>query len=414
MGYELFIAWRYLRARRRQTAVSVITGIAILGIGVGVAALIIAQAVVTGFRGEVQDRILQGTAHLNLLREDNGPIEDSAALARRLAGISGVRAVAATSYVPVLLSLGDRQEQVILKGVDLAAPPEANELTTTMVEGDPSELGRQTDPPGLILGTELARLLGAERGDVVTALSVGTRLTPAGLQSRPRYTPLAVIGRFSSGLYEYDAKWGYVALGDALALTPTEGAGLGSASVIQMKVVDLNEVEAVAARVREAAGSGYLTTSWQELNRPLFAALQLQHRLIVIFFSLLIAVAALNIITALTMMVIEKNRDIAILRAQGATPRSIGWIFLLQGGMIGLIGAALGLGLGVSLSWLANALSLISLPAEIYSISSVTLRVQPLDCLWIGLLAIVITLVATIFPARAASRLAPVEAMRYE
>lgn len=167
MGYELFIAWRYLRAKRRQTAVSVITGIAILGIGVGVAALIIAQAVVTGFRGEVQERILQGTAHLNLLREDNGPIEDSAGLARRLAKLPGIRAVAATSYVPVLLSLGDRQEQVILKGVDLTAPPEANELTTTMVEGAPSELGRQTDPPGLILGTELARLLGADRKSVV-------------------------------------------------------------------------------------------------------------------------------------------------------------------------------------------------------------------------------------------------------
>jgi lipoprotein-releasing system permease protein len=414
MGYERFIAWRYLRARRRQTAVSVITGIAIVGIGVGVAALIIAQALVTGFRGEVQERILQGTAHLNLLREDNGPIEDAALLTRRLASVPGVRAVAATSYVPVLLSLGDRQEQVILKGVDLTAPPEANELTATMVDGDPAALANQSDPRGLILGTELARLLGAGPGDVVTAISVGTRLTPAGLQSRPRYTPLAVIGRFSSGLYEYDAKWGYLALEDALALTPTGGAEAGSAGVIQMKLVDLNDVETVAARVRETVGDGYMTTSWQELNRPLFAALQLQHRLIVVFFSLLIAVAALNIITALTMMVMEKNRDIAILRAQGATPRSIGSIFLLQGGMIGLIGASLGVGLGVALSWMANAFSLISLPAEIYSISSVTLRVRLLDCFWIVLLTLLITLLATVFPARAASRLAPVEAMRYE
>lgn len=410
MGYELFIALRYLRAKRRQTAVSVITAIAVTGIAVGVAALIIAQALIGGFRSDVQERILQGTAHLNLLREDNGGIEDYRTIAEKLRRIEGIRAASATIYAPVLINLGDRQEQAILKGVDLSAPPEANEIFSTVTSGDPRQLGGPPDTPGMIPGNQLARLLGVEVDDTVTVVSAQSRLTPAGVQSRPRYTQFKVIGLFSSGLYEYDAKWGYVSLEAAQELV----GGGPSANVIQMKVTDLDAVEETARRVREAVGEGYVTTTWRELNRPLFAALQLQHRVIVIFFALLIAIAALNIITALTMMVLEKNRDIAILRAQGATPLSIGRIFLYQGAIIGLVGAGLGLTLGLTLSWAANTWRWISLPAEIYAISNITLKVQWQDCLWIVLLSLAICLLATLYPSRAASRLAPVEALRYE
>jgi lipoprotein-releasing system permease protein len=221
---------------------------------------------------------------------------------------------------------------------------------------------------------------------------------------------VVVVGIFSSGLYEYDSKWAYASL-EATQRLSDQGA---TAGVIQMKVSNLDRVDETAARVREAAGPGFMTTTWRELNRPLFAALSLQHRVVVVFFVMLIAIAALNIGTTLTMSVIEKYRDIAILRAQGATPRAITRVFVYQGLMIGLAGSLLGVVLGLAAVWLANRYELISIPAEIYSISHVTLRVQVLDCLGIALAAILISLLATIYPAFMASRLPPVEALRHE
>lgn len=409
MGYEFFIALRYLRARRRQTAVSVITGIAVAGLALGVAALIVAQAMVTGFRSGLQERILQGTAHLNLLHDDNSEIDDYQNLTTRMREVPGIRAAAATIYAPVLIDAGGDQEQAVIKGVDLEAPPEASEIFSTVIEGDPQNLDQAGDAPGVLLGRELARILGVGVGNRITIVSAQRRLTPLGLQSRPRYTELKVAGIFASGLYDYDASWAYVALRTAQEMTGRSGA-----NVIQMKVTNLDEVEKYAVQVREVAGEGYTTTTWQELNRPLFAALQLQHRIIVIFFALLIAIAALNIITALTMMVMEKNRDIAILRAQGATPRAIQRIFLFQGLIIGGVGSGIGLGLGLLLCELANRFNLISLPAEFYAVSSITLHARWQDSGWVVLLTLTISLLATLYPSHAASRLTPVEALRYE
>ncbi len=419
MSYELFIALRYLRARRRQTAVSVITAIAVLGITVGVAALLVAMALIKGFRTEVQDKILQGTAHLNLLKADGGNIENYQELAAKVQTVPGVVAAAATSYEPVLLTIGDRSEQAILKGVDLTAPRSANEIFSITSVGDPTQLSNpqtnsQTEGAqpvaGISVGKELGQALGLQLNSILTVVSAATRLTPAGLIPRPRYTEFRVVGFFASGLYEYDSKWAYIALD---ALQQLNGKG-HTAGVIQMRVADIYNVGEIAARVKAQVGAEYETNTWQDLNRPLFSALQLQQRVVLIFFVLLIAIATLNIITTLTLMVIEKHRDIAILRAQGATAAAIGRIFCLQGTAIGVIGALAGLVLGMLLHWLINRYQLISIPSEIYSISYVTLKLRVLDCLGVCLVTILISLLATIYPAYSAARLRPVEVLRHE
>jgi lipoprotein-releasing system permease protein len=414
MPFELFIAVRYLRAKRRRRAVSVITAVASLGIGLGVAALLLALALVKGFRGEVQEKILQGTAHLNLLKADGGQIENYQALAAVLRDMPGISAAAATSYEPVLLNLSDRSEQAILKGVDLDAPTNANEVFALTIEGDPHQLSVRpadpTQPEAIIIGKELARTLGLQLDSLVTAVSVATRLTPAGLLPRPRYTTFRVTGIFSSGLYEYDSKWAYVALP---ALQRLSGQGQ-TAGVMQLRVSDLDQVGAIGASIRARLGAEYVTNSWQELNRPLFTALQLQQRVVVIFFILLIGIAALNIVTTLTLMVVEKQRDIAILRAQGATPAAIRRIFCWQGLLIGSVSTTGGLGLGLFLHWLLNTYRLISVPAEIYSISHLTLRLRLIDCLGVCLVSLMICLLSTLYPAYTAGRLHPIEALRYQ
>lgn len=422
MAYELFIALRYLRAKRKQTAVSVITAVAIAGITAGVAALLIAQAMIGGFRSNVQEKVLQGTDHLNLLKGDNSGIENYQELTNRIREIPGVNSVSATIYAPVLLSINGQLEQAVLKGVDITAGREADEFSPLSIEGSSNLLSSQSnqpeqnqavaspEPEKIVLGKQLARALGVKVNDQVTAVSVATRLTPTGLQPRPRYTSFSVVGIFDSGWYQYDAKWAYISLAAAQQIT---GSG-DTAGVIRLKVADIYQVDELGKKVRAIGGEGFITTDWQELNRPLFAALQLQHRAIIIFFTLLIFIAALNIITTLTMMVIEKHRDIAILRAQGALPSAIRRIFLFQGLIIGVVGAVTGLSFGLALCWLANRYKLISIPAEIYSISHIELKVQTYDCLWIASLAILISLLATLYPARAASQLPPIEALHHE
>ncbi len=412
MRFEYFIAWRYLRSRRRHSLTAFLAWIATLAVTLSIAALIFALALMNGFRAEIRDKLLSGTAHLNLLKADGSEIENYGELTQRIAQTPGVIAAAATTYTPALLALGERNEQAILKAVDLTAPPAANEVFTTTIEGDPRQL---QSPPGfndealsgLVVGRELARALHLKLGDQVTVNTIGERLTPLGLQPRARAAEFRVVGFFASGLYEYDSKWAYVSLAALQELTGT-GATAGT---IQMKVQDIYAVETIADKLKQTLGNEFTTQSWQDLNRPLFSALELQERVVLCFFSLLIIFAALNIVSSLTILVLEKRQDIAILQAQGATSRTISTIFRLQGLAIGIFGSLLGLPLALLSIWLANKYHLIALPNEIYSISYVRLLPRWFDCAGVILFTLLVSYLATLYPVYAASKVKPVAAL---
>jgi len=405
--FELLIALRYLTAKRKHAVIAVISLIAIVGIAAGVAVLLIALSLVNGFNQDIQGKLLAGTAHLNLLRKDGGAIPR--ALWEEIARVPGVRAVAPTHYEQVFASYAGRGVGLILKGVDLRAPREANEVWNIVVRGSVERLAEESDGvPGLLLGRVVAEELGVKVGDVLTIIPSDGRLTPLGLV--PRLERLRVVGLFSSGLYEYDSSWGYVSLDALRRLVGTEHP----VTVLQMTVADIYAVKEIARRVREVAGPDYTTTDWQELNQPVFAALQIQRVVVVVVLTLMIFIAALNIITTLVMMVVEKTRDISVLRAMGAHSSSIMRIFIWQGVLVGVIGTALGLGVGVLLAWLADRYRWIRLPETVFSIAYAPFRPRVGDALLVAGIALLISFLATIYPARQAARLNPVEGLRYE
>jgi len=405
--FELLIALRYLTAKRKQAVIAVISLIAILGIAAGVAVLVIALSLVNGFNEDIRGKLLAGTAHVNLLRKDGGAIP--ATLQEKIARVPGVRAVAPTHYEQVFASHAGRGVGLILKGVDVRAPREANEVWSFAVSGSVERLAEEADGlPGILLGRVLAEELGVKVGDVLTIIPPDGRLTPLGMV--PRLGRVRVVGLFSSGLYEYDSSWGYVSLDALRRLLGAEQP----VTVLQMKVADIYAVKEIARRIREVAGPEYTTTDWQELNQPVFAALQIQRVVVVVVLTLMIFIAALNIITSLVMMVVEKTRDISILRAMGARSASIMRIFIWQGVLVGVIGTALGLGAGVLLSWLADRYQWIRLPETVFSIAYAPFHPRIGDAAIVAGIALAISFLATIYPARQAARLNPVEGLRYE
>jgi lipoprotein-releasing system permease protein len=407
--FELMIALRYLTAKRKQAVIAVISLIGVLGIAAGVAVLVIALALVNGFNQDIQNKLLAGTAHINLLRKNGAGIENYREVLERVARLPGIRAVAPTAYKNVLITGYGNASGLILKGVDLDAPRDANEIWSTIVEGKVESLAESEGPVGsLILGRIVADQVGLKVGDYLTVLSPEGRLTPMGMA--PRQARFRVVGIFHSGLYEYDSSWGYVRLGDLNRLMGTENP----VEVLQMKVGDIYAVKEISRRILGAVGPEYGTTDWQELNQPVFAALRMQRLIIVIVITLMIFIAALNIITTLVMMVIEKTKDISILMTMGAEPRSIMKIFMLQGLLVGLIGTVIGLAVGVILCRVADKYQLIQLPEMLFSISHAPFKPRIFDAALVALIAILISFVATIYPARSAARLNPVEGLRYE
>jgi lipoprotein-releasing system permease protein len=409
MRFECFVALRYLKAKRRQAAISVVTLISVLGVVAGVCALVVALAINNGFREELEKRLLGATANINLLRASNDGIQHYEELTERLARLPHVVAAAPVLYEEVLVSSHSRAQGIVLKGVDPQREVRVGDLLRRLREGSLEGLKESypnSDP--IIIGKELAKSLGVFVGDTVLVTSPQGYLTP--LEVVPKFRHFRVVGVFDSGFFDFDATWAFTNLNAAQRLFDLANV----ASVVEFKIDNIYRAPEVADALREAAGKGFSTTTWMEQNRSLFSALRLERLVTILTIGLIVCVAALNIFITLAMMVMEKNRDIAVLMSMGARKRQVWAVFTLHGVLIGGLGTALGLLLGYGASWVANRYQLIPLQADVYALSSVPFHAQPWDGLWIAAAALTISFVATLYPSLAAARLNPVEILRYE
>lgn len=407
MPFELHIALRYLLARRKQAFISVISLISTLGVAVGVTALIVALALMTGLQGELRNRILGAGAHVYVWKS-GGLGLDYRPEVRKLRALEGV-----TGAAPAILGKGlVRTERgdafVTLKGIDPALEPDVTDLARSMTAGRITDLDPrdEDDLPGILVGTDLARELGVAVGDAVTVLTPEGTLSPMGMM--PRARRLRVAGIFKLGLFEFDSASGFVSLPTAERLLNT------IPNLVELRVSDPYNAPAVADRLAATLGAEYSTQDWSDLNQSLFSALWLEKMAISITIGLIVIVAALNIIASLVLLVMEKSRDIAILKTMGATRRSITIVFMLQGLLIGLVGTTAGALLGTGLSYIADRYRLVQIPSEVYQISHVPFVVEPRDFLVVVLAAVVICFLATIYPSRQAAKLDPVQALRFE
>ena len=419
MQFELFVAARYLRAKRRQAVIGVITVISMIGVAAGVASLIIALAINNGFRQDLQDRLLGSTSHINLLRVESDGIRNWQDVLSRLAQEPHVIAGAPAIYEQVLISRGAHAQGAVLKGILPQEERRVSDILSSVTQGSASALEAspvQSSPeegispslPPVILGKDMADQLGASVGTVVTVTSPQGELTPFGIV--PKYKRFKVAGIFNSGFYDYDSNWAFIRLPDAQKLFD-----LGDVvSVLEFKVDDIYRAPEIGQRLEAAAGKGFMSTNWMEQNRALFRALRLERVVTFITIGLIVFVAALNILISLIMMVMEKTRDIAVLVSMGARRRQIRRIFMYQGLLIGVIGTVIGLVLGFLLSWAGGHYHLVSLSAEVYSIDYVPFAPRATDGLLVALVAIGISFVATLYPSWSAASVLPAEALRYE
>ena len=437
MRFELFIASRYLRAKRRQAFIGIITGISIAGVAAGVASLVVALAINNGFRQDLQQRLLGSTSHISLQRIADDGIKDWPPLMDRLSHEPHVVAAAPAIFEQVLISRGPRARGAVLKGMIPKYERRVGDLLNSVTQGSAAELEGEppsasplagdTRPspvesptslegvrqrlaamPPIVLGKEMADNLGATVGSEVLVTSPQGELTPFGMV--PKYTRFRVVGIFNSGFFDYDSNWAFSRLSDSQRLF-----GLGDQiSVIEFKIDDLDRADAISQELEQAAGNGFMATNALRQNSALFKALKTERLITFITIGLIVFVAALNILINLIMMVMEKTKDVAVLMSMGTRRRQVRNVFIAQGVLIGVVGTVIGLILGYAISYLGDRYHLISLSPEVYSINYVPFAPRLVDGLWVAGFALLVSFVATLYPSWSASRILPAEALRYE
>lgn len=445
MRFELFVASRYLRAKRRQAFIGIITAISIIGVAAGVASLVIALAINNGFRQDLQDRLLGSTSNISLQRVNDDGIRDWPTVMNRLSQQPHVVAAAPAIFEQVLISRGPRARGAVLKGMIPRYERKVSDLLNSIVEGSadsltessagehmqsqnaadvgdhgtPDAAGQSPDDlaglqervaamPPIVLGKDMADGLGAKVGSVVMITSPQGELTPYGMV--PKYKYFRVAGVFNSGFFDYDSSWAFIRLGDAQHLF-----GLGDLiSVIEFKIDDLDKADPIATEIENAAGDGFMAVNQLKQNSALFKALKTERLVTFITIGLIVLVAALNILISLIMMVMEKTRDIAVLMSMGTRRAQVRNVFIAQGVLIGVIGTAIGLAVGFALSYAGARYHIISLSPEVYSIDYVPFAPRALDGLIVAAVAIGISFIATLYPSWSAARILPAEALRYE
>ena len=408
MRFEWFVARRYLASPYRPAVLRLVTLFSVVGVAAGVGTLVIALAMNTGFRETLQERLLGVTAHVSLTLPGTGGIKDYEELARKLAGTAGLRSITPAVYQTVLLSFAGQARGVVTKGIDPERERQSDEALERIVRG---QLDFSQDADGidaLLVGKQLAEEWKILPGDYVTLTSPQGRLTPFGLL--PRTRRFRVAGVFDSGFYDYDENWCFLTLAAAQGLS---GAG-DVVNVLEFRLKEPERAVEVARDIQQAAGAGFRAATWMEENRALFRALRLEKMVTAIFIGLITFVAGLNILVVLSMTVTDKARDIAVLMSMGARREQIRTIFLCQGITIGAAGTLIGLAIGYAFAFTASKYHLIPLDPQVYAVPYVPFHPSALDGLWITMVAMVISVVATLLPARAAARLLPVEILRYE
>ncbi len=446
MRFELFVAGRYLRAKRRQAFIGIITGISIAGVAAGVASLIVALAINNGFRQDLQERLIGSTSHISLLRIADDGIKDWPSLLDHLSKQPHVVAAAPAIFEQVLVSRGPRANGAVLKGIIPQDERKIGDLLSTIKQGSAAALEQPATPdqdssgadaqnnpaadsnsgesdspddlaevhtrvaamPPIVIGKDMSDALGATVGSVVLVTSPQGELTPFGMV--PKYSRFRVVGIFDSGFYDYDASWAFTRLSDAQRLF-----GLGDLiSVVEFKIDDIYKAEQISQEIETAAGKGFMTTNWMEQNKALFHALRLERLVTFITIGLIVFVAALNILISLIMMVMEKTRDIAVLMSMGVRKKQVRNIFMAQGVLIGVIGTVIGLLLGYAISYAGGHYHIISLSPEVYSIDYVPFAPRPMDGVLVAFVSIGVSFIATLYPSWSAARTLPAEALRYE
>jgi lipoprotein-releasing system permease protein len=404
--FELHIAVRYLLAKRKQAFISVISAFTTIGVMVGVMAVIIALAIMTGLQQELRDRILGSTPHVYVWKL--GGIIDERAESDKLRQLPHVTGAAPAILGQGLVSASQETVPIQVKGIDPDLEPQVTDVKRAMLSGDLDGVRNgHGGLDGIVLGKDLAAKLRVEVGDEVSLLTAQGTLSPMGMMPRPRR--MRVVGTFSLGLLEADSTFGYVSIETAKRLFDKD-----QVDHIQLRLDDVIAAPRISEVIEEKLGKDYLKQDWTEMNRSLFSALTLEKIAMSLAIGLIVGVAALNIVTSLVLLVIEKNRDIAILKTMGASAKSVTAIFVLQGLFIGFVGTAVGAVVGLLVCYVFDHYRLISMPMDVYQVSHLPFKVLPLDFAFVVIAAVVVCLLATIYPSRRAADLDPAEALRYE